>query len=237
MNRSSTTVTGIARILVLVALNIFIISLVTYVISQKQDTTSIQTLSKLGSRGQEVTQIQTKLKELGLYSGSADGIYGEGTKESVKKFQQQKGLSVDGVAGPTTLKALGITTDTPASATGDFSESDYHLLARLISAESRGEPYIGQVAVGAVILNRVDHPSFPNSLPGVAYQPGAFTAITDGQIDQPIYDSAYRAAKEALGGSDPSAGALYYFNPDKTSNKWIRTRKVIKRIGEHLFCE
>lgn len=237
MNRSSITVTGIARILVLVALNIFIISLVTYAISKSEDTTSVQTLSKLGSRGQEVTQIQTKLKELGLYSGSSDGIYGEGTQQAVKKFQQQKGLPVDGVAGPATLKALGITTDTPTSATGDFSESDYHLLARLISAESRGEPYNGQVAVGAVILNRVDSPSFPNSLAGVAYQPGAFTAITDGQIDQPIYDSAYRAAKEALGGSDPSGGALYYFNPDKTSNKWIRTRPVIKRIGAHLFCE
>jgi N-acetylmuramoyl-L-alanine amidase len=109
-------------------------------------------------------------------------------------------------------------------------------LARIISAEARGEPYIGQVAVGAVVLNRVEHPSFPDSVSGVVYQPGAFTAITDGQINEAITESAYRAAREALNGNDPTGGALYYYNPSKTSNKWIRNRPVITQIGEHLFC-
>ena len=141
---------------------------------------------------------------------------------------------MDGIAGPATLKALGISET--VSAGGNVSDSDYQLLARIISAEARGEPYIGQVAVGAVVLNRVEHPSFPDTIAGVVYQPGAFTAITDGQINEEVYESSKRAAKEALNGSDPSGGAIYYFNPDKTSNKWIRTRPVIKRIGNHLFC-
>ena len=141
---------------------------------------------------------------------------------------------MDGIAGPATLKALGISET--VSAGGSVSDSDYQLLARIISAEARGEPYIGQVAVGAVVLNRVEHPSFPDTIAGVVYQPGAFTAITDGQINEEVYESSKRAAKEALNGSDPSGGAIYYFNPDKTSNKWIRTRPVIKRIGNHLFC-
>ena len=93
------------------------------------------------------------------------------------------------------------------------------------------------IAVGAVVLNRVEHPSFPDTLAGVVYQPGAFTAITDGQINEAIAESARRAARDALAGWDPSGGAIYYYNPDKTSNQWIRTRPVIKRIGAHLFCK
>ncbi len=193
---------------------------------------SIETLSKLGSRGNEVKAIQEKLIERGLYSGKADGIYGANTEKAVKNFQKQVGLTQDGIAGPQTLKKLGITIGSIPAA----NDSNVYLLARIISAEARGEPYTGQVAVGAVVLNRIEHPSFPDTLSGVIYQEGAFTAIVDGQFNEPIADSAYSAARDALNGVDPTGGAIYYYNPDKTSNKWIRTRPVIKRIGKHLFC-
>ena len=189
-------------------------------------------LSKVGSRGNEVKAIQQELKDRGLYNGNVDGIFGSATESAVKRFQQQQGLTADGIAGPQTLAKLGITMGTVPEA----NEANVNLLARIISAEARGEPYEGQVAVGAVVLNRVEHPSFPDTLSGVIYQPGAFTAITDGQFNEPIADSAYRAARDALNGLDPSGGAIYYYNPDKTSNQWIRTRPVIKRIGAHLFC-
>lgn len=192
----------------------------------------VSVLSKKGSRGEEVKKIQTNLKKWGYYDGSVDGIYGDQTEKAVRYFQKKNGLTVDGIAGNATLKALGIIT-TPK--TDDFS-SDYALLARIISAEARGESYQGQVAVGAVVLNRVEHPSFPDTLAGVVYQPGAFTAINDGQINEATAESSLRAAKDALNGVDPTGGAIYYYNPDKTSNKWIRTRPVITRIGNHLFC-
>lgn len=191
-----------------------------------------ETLSKIGSRGTEVKAIQEKLKERGLYTGSVDGIFGSATQTAVKKFQKQQGLTQDGIAGPATLKRLGITIGKIPAAT----ESNVYLLARIISAEARGETYSGQVAVGAVVLNRIEHPSFPDTLSGVIYQNGAFTAIVDGQFNEAIADSAYRAARDALNGVDPSGGAIYYYNPDKTSNQWIRSRPVIKRIGKHLFC-
>lgn len=194
------------------------------------------TLSQMGSRGNEVRQIQQKLKEWGYYKGSVDGIYGTETKNAVLQFQQKNGLAIDGIAGPATLRAIGIATSQSGGSNGAYSQSDINLLANIISAEARGEPFEGQVAVGAVVLNRVEHPSFPDSIAGVVYQPGAFTAITDGQIKEAIAESARKAAREALAGADPSGGAVYYYNPDKTSNKWIRTRPVIKRIGAHLFC-
>lgn len=193
-------------------------------------------LSKQGSRGNEVRQIQQKLKTWGYYSGEVDGIFGVQTKKAVMDFQRKNGLTVDGIAGSATLRAMGISSSQQTGGSGGYSESDIALLANIISAEARGEPFEGQVAVGAVVLNRVEHPSFPDTLPGVVYQPGAFTAITDGQINEAVAESARKAAREALAGSDPSGGALYYYNPDKTSNKWIRTRPVIKRIGAHLFC-
>lgn len=191
-----------------------------------------ETLSKVGSRGNEVKAIQQELKDRGLYNGNVDGIFGSQTEAAVKRFQKQQGLTADGIAGPQTLKKLGITVGNIPQA----NEANVNLLARIISAEARGEPYEGQVAVGAVVLNRIEHPSFPDTLSGVIYQPGAFTAITDGQFNEPVASSAYRAARDALNGTDPSGGAIYYYNPDKTSNQWIRTRPVIKRIGAHLFC-
>ena len=193
-------------------------------------------LSQQGSRGNEERQIQQKLKNWGYYFGEVDGIFGVQTKKAVMDFQRKNGLAVDGIAGNATLRAMGIYSSQQTSGSGGYSDSDIALLANIISAEARGEPFEGQVAVGAVVLNRVEHPSFPDTLPGVVYQPGAFTAITDGQINVAVAESARKAAREALAGSDPSGGALYYYNPDKTSNKWIRTRPVIKRIGAHLFC-
>ena len=199
---------------------------------------STPALSKTGSRGNEVRQIQQRLKDWGYYTGAVDGIFGVQTKNAVIYFQRKNGLTPDGIAGPATLRAMGIYSSESQQTSGSagFSNSDIQLLANIISAEARGESFEGQVAVGAVVLNRVKHPSFPDTLAGVVYQPGAFTAITDGQINEPVTESARKAAREALNGSDPSGGAIYYYNPDKTSNAWIRTRPVIKRIGNHLFC-
>lgn len=183
-----------------------------------------------GSSGSVVTQIQTKLKNWGYYSGSVDGVYGTATEQAVRQFQQKNGLTVDGKAGPKTLAAMGITVSSGSSS------ANVDLLARLISAEARGEPYAGQVAVGAVVLNRVNHPSFPSTISGVIYQNGAFSCITDGQFWQPVADSAYQAARDALAGSDPSGGAIYYFNPAKTTSKWIWSRPLLVVIGNHRFC-
>ncbi|MEE0732091.1 MAG: spore cortex-lytic enzyme [Acutalibacteraceae bacterium] len=190
-------------------------------------------LSKYGSTGDEVIAVQTKLKELGYYKGNIDGIYGSGTKSAVTNFQKANGLSADGIAGVKTLAALGIT---KSSTSGEYTESEIALLARIISAESRGEPYEGQVAVGAVILNRVAHPSFPNTLSGVIYQPGAFSCLTDGQVNVAVAESAKKAAQDAINGWDPSGGAIYYYNPAKSTNKWIFSRPVINTIGSHRFC-
>lgn len=190
-------------------------------------------LSKYDSTGDEVIAVQTKLKELGYYKGNIDGIYGSGTKSAVTNFQKANGLSADGIAGVKTLAALGIT---KSSTSGEYTESEIALLARIISAESRGEPYEGQVAVGAVILNRVAHPSFPNTLSGVIYQPGAFSCLTDGQVNVAVAESAKKAAQDAINGWDPSGGAIYYYNPAKSTNKWIFSRPVINTIGSHRFC-
>ena len=219
----------VVRILILVALNLCIIGLALWAPGE-----SVEALSQRGSRGEEVRQIQTALQNRGYDPGSVDGIYGERTEAAVRQFQADQGLAVDGIAGPDTLAALGISGSSNGATS--VSNSDYYLLARIISAEARGEPYTGQVAVGAVVLNRVKHPSFPDTIAGVIYQPGAFSAINDGQFDQPIAESAYRAAQDALNGWDPSGGAVFYFNPDKTSDAFMHSRPVIKRIGDHLFC-
>ena len=191
----------------------------------------VDALSRLGSQGQEVTEIQTRLKNWGYYDGAVDGVYGKKTEDAVKAFQRKNSLTPDGVAGPATLAKIGI------SSSSDSASRDLTLLAMAINGEARGEPYEGQVAVGAVILNRVRNASFPNTVAGVIYQPGAFTAVDDGQIDLPIYDSCYQAARDALNGWDPTGGAIYYYNPVTATNKWIRTRPIIKTIGKHVFCK
>lgn len=188
-----------------------------------------------------VTQIQTKLKSWGYYTGSVDGVYGSGTERAVRAFQQKNGLTVDGKAGDQTLAAMGLSAGSGGNTgnsggSGGASSSQVDLLARLISAEARGEPYSGQVAVGAVVLNRIKHPSFPNTLSGVIYQSGAFTCISDGQFNQQVAESAYRAARDALNGVDPSGGAIYYFNPSTATSSWIWSRPLITVIGKHRFC-
>ena len=195
-------------------------------------------LYKKGASGQTVREIQTRLKNWGYYTGTVDGIYGSGTEEAIKKFQKKNGLAVDGQTGDKTLAALGIspTGDGGGVSSEGGNSGDLDLLARLISAEARGEPYIGQVAVGAVVLNRIDHPSFPNTMAGVIYQKDAFTCINDGQFNEPVAESAYRAAKEAMDGYDPSYGAIYYFNPVTATSKWIWSRPLIVEIGKHRFC-
>lgn len=189
-------------------------------------------LSKIGSRGQEVTNIQTRLKNWGYYSWSVDGIYGWRTANAVKEFQRKNGLTADGIAGPATLAKIGLPTGQ-----GMSSSNDVTLLAMVINGEARGESYEGQVAVGAVVLNRVRHSSFPNTIAGVIYQPGAFTAVTDGQINKAIESSCFNAARDALNGWDPTGGAIYYYNPRTATNSWIRSRPIIKTIGKHIFCK
>lgn len=189
-------------------------------------------LSQYGSRGKEVTAVQQALKERGLFNSDVTGYYGPITEAAVKRFQKQQGISQTGIAGPATLKALGISIGALPAAT----EANISLLARIISAEARGEPYEGQVAVGAVVLNRIEHPSFPDTLSGVIFQKGAFTAVTDGQFDKPVSDSAYSAARDALNGWDPTGGCIYYYNPKKTSNKFIYSRPIMTVIGDHRFC-
>lgn len=196
-------------------------------------TKTENTLSKFGSSGNEVVKIQTKLKQWGYYNGDVDGIYGSRTKAAVEKFQRNNGLSVDGIAGTNTLRAMGITT----SNSNYVSDNDAKLLARIINAEARGESYVGQVSVGAVVLNRVAHPSFPNTIAGVIFQDGAFTAVVDGQWDAEMYNTPYKAAQDALNGWDPTGGAIYYYNPAKTTNNWIYSRPVITTIGKHVFAK
>ena len=188
---------------------------------------------KQGSTGSVVTQIQQKLSSWGYYSGLVDGIYGSKTTAAVKYFQRKNGLTADGKCGPNTLAALGINVSASSRSGGS---GDVDLLARLISAEARGEPYTGQVAVGAVVLNRIESPAFPNSMSGVIYQSGAFTCLSDGQFWGEVTDSSYKAARDALNGWDPSGGALYYFNPNTATSSWIWSRPVLAVIGKHYFC-
>lgn len=199
-------------------------------VANKQD--SIYTLSKVGSTGAEVKKIQTILRDYGVYTGKVDGIYGTKTKNAVKSFQRYNGLTVDGIAGPQTLKKMGITSGGTTS-----SSNNVNLLARLVHGEARGEPYVGQVAVAAVVLNRVKSSKFPNSIAGVIYQAGAFDAVSDGQINMAPSQSSINAATDAINGWDPSYGAIYYFNPNTATNKWIWSRPLTVTIGGHRFCK
>ncbi len=196
----------------------------------------VQGLSKYGSRGEEVRTIQTKLKRWGYYNGSIDGIYGSQTMQAVKYFQRKNGLTVDGIAGNSTLRAMGIYNSTGNSSTSSNS-NDVNLLSRLVYGEARGEPYAGQVAVAAVVLNRVKNSNFPNTIAGVIYQSGAFDAVSDGQINLSPNSTAKKAAQDALNGWDPAYGAIYYFNPATATNKWIWSRPYVITIGKHRFCK
>lgn len=212
-----------------------ILIIIGYFIYQKNN--SVEVLSKYGSTGSEVIQIQTKLKRWGYYSGNIDGIYGTQTVNAVKYFQRKNGLTVDGIAGTATLKAMGITSSSSSSSSSSSYNSNLNLLARLIYGEARGESYTGQVAVGAVVMNRVKSSSFPNTISGVIYQSGAFDVVNDGQINLTPNSTAIKAAQDAINGWDPSYGAIYYFNPSTATNKWIWSRPVTVTIGKHRFCK
>lgn len=205
-----------------------------YIVADSQAPAQ-EVLSKLGSRGDEVRRIQRKLRDLGFYSGAVDGIYGVNTRSAVKRFQSSVGITADGIAGSKTLLYLGLGGSNSGGGNG-YSSSDIYLLAKVIAAEARGESYTGQVAVGAVVLNRVDSSSFPDTVSGVVYQAGAFSAVTDSNWSVSPDATSRKAAQDAINGWDPTGGALYYYNPAKTSNKWIRTRPVITTIGRHVFC-
>lgn len=188
-----------------------------------------------GDTKQNITIVQTRLKELGYYKIRVDGIWGPKTLAGVKNFQRDYGLIVDGIVGARTEKALGVTLQSGGSSTS-ASSSDLNLLARCVYAEARGEPYTGQVAVAAVVLNRVRSSKFPNTVSGVIYQPLAFTAVADGQINLSPNDTAYKAARDALNGWDPTNGCLYYYNPATATSKWIWSLKVELKIGKHNFA-
>jgi N-acetylmuramoyl-L-alanine amidase len=220
-----------------VAIMCISISLLVFILYNMFCTNIVQALSKYGSRGDEVIQIQTKLKRWGYYSGNIDGIYGSQTLEAVKYFQRKNGLVVDGIAGKNTLEAMGIFTSSSSSSSSSTSSSDLNLLARLVYGEARGEPYTGQVAVAAVVLNRVKSSDFPNTISGVIYQKGAFNVVDDGQINLTPNTTATQAAQDALNGWDPSYGSIYYFNPATATNQWIWSRPHVITIGKHRFCK
>ena len=198
---------------------------------------SAQAALRRGSTGDDVIAVQKRLKQWGYYSGAVDGIFGYATERAVRWFQEKNGLTADGVVGEKTAAALGLRLSSTVSSATKPASGDVYLLAQCIYSESRGEPYKGQVAVGAVVLNRVKSSAFPNSISGVIYQKGAFSAVDDGQINLTPNDSALKAAKDAMNGWDPTGGCLYYYNPAKTSHRWIRSRPIVVRIGNHVFCK
>ena len=188
-----------------------------------------------GDKGDQVTLIQQKLKQYGYFSGTVDGVFGKQTYDAVVWFQRKNGLKVDGAVGESTAAALGITLTGSVSA-ASYNESETYLLGRLVHGEARGEPYVGKVAVAAVVLNRVKSPSFPNTISGVIYQSGAFDAVSDGQINLTPDEDSLRAARDALNGWDPTGGCLYYYNPATATNGWIWSRTVQLSIGKHNFA-
>jgi len=217
-------------------------------------------IMKPGDRGDDVAELQSRLKFLGFYGANVDGVFGESTRKAVVGFQREFGLTPDGQVGPQTKLKLSNATKnwntnmmrdyytgggTPKrvaseaalpKSTGRFSSEDIKLLARAVHGEARGEPYIGQVAVAAVILNRLENPAFPDTVAGVLFQPRAFTAVDDGQIWLEPNETAYRAVRDAINGWDPTDDAIYYFNPATATSAWIWSRPQIKQIGKHIFC-
>lgn len=218
--------------LAIISITLVLIAVINIVVFIKESVA----LSKYGSRGNEVTQIQTKLRRWGYYTGNIDGIFGSQTLNAVKRFQSKNGLTVDGVAGDNTLRAMGIMNSSNSSSSG-ASSSDLNLLTRIVYAEARGEVYEGQVAIAAVVLNRVKSSSFPNSVAGVIYQSGAFTAVSDGQINLSPNATAKKAAQDALNGWDPTYGSIYYFNPNTATSSWMWSRPYVITIGKHRFCK
>lgn len=226
------------RIFILIIMMITLVASTT--LNKNINVETTETLSRYGSSGNEVKQIQTKLKSWGYYNGSIDGIYGTQTVNAVKYFQHRNGLAADGVAGTKTLAAMGInsgSSNNNSSVSSLNSQANINLLAHLVHGEARGEPYNGMVAVAAVVLNRIESPQFPSTIAGVIYQKGAFTAVDDGQINLTPNQQSYNAARDALNGWDPTGGSIYYFNPNTATNKWIWSRPMTVVIGKHRFCK
>lgn len=202
---------------------------------------------KVGSSGSVVKDLEERLKWLGFFKGTPDNYYGYDTFEAVKKVQQDRGLKVDGIAGDKTLATLGISSSSENTGSNskpsdkennsDVTQKEQLLLSRTINGEARGEPYEGQVAVGAVIMNRIADSRFPNSISTVVYEPGAFTCVQDGQINAALEETPKKAANDALNGWDPSGGCIFYYNPKTATNKWIKTRPIVKTIGKHVFTK
>lgn len=232
MNRNSTAKKSVILIF---AFALVLVSIMSLLFVDTQDVADAATL-KQGSRGDLVKTVQQKLIKWGYFKGSADGIFGAKTKAAVIAFQKKNGLTADGIVGTRTAQALGISLSSTTSTSSSTSSTDLNLLARVVYGEARGEPYTGQVAVAAVVLNRVRSSSFPNSVAGVVYQSGAFDCVSDGQINLTPNRSAYNAAKDALNGWDPTYGCLFYYNPRTATSKWMLSRTVKLSIGNHAFC-
>ena len=236
--QKTTNSTATKILLVLLAL-VLLAGLLVYFLPADNGVADAATL-KQGSTGATVKTMQTKLINWGYLSGKADGIFGAKTKAAVIKFQKNNGLTADGIVGTKTAQAMGLkltgSTTTTSSNNGTSSSTDLNLLARAIYGEARGEPYTGQVAVAAVILNRVKSSSFPNTIAGVIYQSGAFDCVADGQINLTPNQNAYNAARDALNGWDPTYGCLFYYNPRTATSKWMLSRTVKLNIGNHAFC-
>ncbi|MBQ3502465.1 MAG: spore cortex-lytic enzyme [Clostridia bacterium] len=192
------------------------------------------TIESVDAAVADTKEVQKVLKKWGYYTGSVDGINGPLTKTAVKKFQRKYGLTADGIVGPLTASKMGLRVK-GGTASSSYNNNDLYLLAKLVHSEARGESYTGQVAVAAVVLNRVDDSRFPNTIAGVIYQPWAFTAINDGQFNLEPNNTAYQAAKDAMNGWDPTYGAVYYYNPKTATSAWIRSTKTVTVIGQHVF--
>ena len=199
-------------------------------------TSALADTLRRGSRGPLVTDLQTRLKRWGYYDGAVDGVFGQKTEEAVKRFQRRNGLTADGIVGAKTAAALGMTLSGGTKSSSSASGGNLYLLARLVHGEARGEPYKGKVAVAAVVLNRVKSASFPNTVAGVIYQSGAFDAVSDGQINLTPDSESINAARDAMNGWDPTYGCLYYYNPRTATSRWMLSRPVLLRIGNHAFC-
>ena len=209
---------------------------------ESEPTAFTAAVLRQGAQGGEVKEVQRRLKNWGYYTGAVDGVFGAGTKKAVVAFQKKNGLTADGVVGKATYQALGMNASSGVLSTGGgnsangFSDSDLYLLAKTIYAEGRGEPYTGQVAIGAVVMNRVRSSAFPNTVAGVVYQRHAFTAVSDGQINLTPNETAMKAARDAVNGWDPTGGALYYYNPAVATSSWIFDRQTVTVIGKHVFA-
>lgn len=198
----------------------------------RDDCVSVTTVF---AAGVDIKEVQTRLKKWGYYTGNIDGINGPKTIAAVKQFQKKYGLTADGVVGPLTAAKLGISIGAQPGGS-KYNSNDRYLLAKVIYAEARGESYVGQVAIGAVVLNRVRDNRFPNTVSGVIYQPWAFTAVNDGQIKLEPNATAYKAADDCLNGWDPTYGSVYYYNPKTATSSWIFTTKYVTQIGNHIFA-